>query len=202
MKKPVKPKSSVPTKKREADLEGFMVKIQDQLAALAKKMDAWISQIPAMPSHAPAHMAPLPSQAVSQKSFQQPSAAQSSHPSHPRTGPGEARRSRGRRERLLHKAVCADCHQDCEIPFKPSGERPVYCKPCFSKRKAANSPKVESVAVPSVSSVAQVPEKVDRRVVVTKKGVGKVTVSEIIRPAARPFPSRDRSQKPVQKAKK
>jgi len=37
--------------------------------------------------------------------------------------------------RVLHKAVCADCKKGCEVPFKPSGERPVYCKDCFSKRK-------------------------------------------------------------------
>ena len=34
-----------------------------------------------------------------------------------------------------HKATCAECKQECEVPFKPSGDRPVYCKACFSKRK-------------------------------------------------------------------
>lgn len=37
--------------------------------------------------------------------------------------------------REMHKAVCADCQKECEVPFKPSGDRPVYCKDCFSKRK-------------------------------------------------------------------
>lgn len=41
------------------------------------------------------------------------------------------------RPREMHKAVCAECKQECEVPFKPSGDRPVYCKECFSKRKAA-----------------------------------------------------------------
>jgi len=27
------------------------------------------------------------------------------------------------------------CNKECEVPFKPSGDRPVYCKECFSKRK-------------------------------------------------------------------
>jgi len=39
---------------------------------------------------------------------------------------------RGPRE--MHKATCADCQ--CEVPFKPSGDRPVYCRECFSKRKS------------------------------------------------------------------
>lgn len=37
--------------------------------------------------------------------------------------------------REMHKATCADCKKECEVPFKPSGDRPVYCKECFSKRK-------------------------------------------------------------------
>lgn len=44
--------------------------------------------------------------------------------------------------RTMHKAVCADCHKECEVPFKPSGDRPVYCKECFAKRKAGGPPKV------------------------------------------------------------
>ena len=41
------------------------------------------------------------------------------------------------RPREIHKAVCAECKQECEVPFKPSGDRPVYCKACFSKRKSS-----------------------------------------------------------------
>jgi len=35
----------------------------------------------------------------------------------------------------MHKATCAECGKECEVPFKPSGDRPVYCKECFSKRR-------------------------------------------------------------------
>lgn len=38
--------------------------------------------------------------------------------------------------REMFTAVCTDCKQECRVPFKPSGDRPVYCKDCFSKRKA------------------------------------------------------------------
>ena len=43
----------------------------------------------------------------------------------------------GSRPRELHKAVCAECKKECEVPFKPSGDRPVYCRDCFSKRKSS-----------------------------------------------------------------
>jgi CxxC-x17-CxxC domain-containing protein len=37
--------------------------------------------------------------------------------------------------REMHKAVCSDCKQDCEVPFKPAEGKPVYCKECYSKHK-------------------------------------------------------------------
>ncbi len=49
------------------------------------------------------------------------------------------RQDRGPRERVLYKAVCADCNKECEVPFRPSGDRPVYCKECFSSRKGGGS---------------------------------------------------------------
>ena len=38
-------------------------------------------------------------------------------------------------QREMHKAICADCKQDCEVPFKPLEGKPVYCKECYSKHK-------------------------------------------------------------------
>lgn len=38
---------------------------------------------------------------------------------------------RGRPE--MHEATCAKCEKQCEVPFKPTGERPVLCSDCFRK---------------------------------------------------------------------
>jgi CxxC-x17-CxxC domain-containing protein len=38
-------------------------------------------------------------------------------------------------KREFHKAVCADCGQECEVPFKPAEGRPVYCRECFQKHR-------------------------------------------------------------------
>ncbi len=46
---------------------------------------------------------------------------------------GGFRRDFGPRE--MHKAVCADCKQECEVPFKPTEGKPVYCKECYLKHK-------------------------------------------------------------------
>jgi CxxC-x17-CxxC domain-containing protein len=35
----------------------------------------------------------------------------------------------------MHKAVCDQCHKSCEVPFRPSENKPIYCKECFSGKK-------------------------------------------------------------------
>ena len=44
------------------------------------------------------------------------------------------RSSRGT-SRQMYKVVCADCGKDTEVPFNPTGSRPVYCSDCFAKNK-------------------------------------------------------------------
>lgn len=31
----------------------------------------------------------------------------------------------------MFQATCATCSKPCEVPFRPTGERPVYCRDCF-----------------------------------------------------------------------
>lgn len=42
-------------------------------------------------------------------------------------------KDRGLRRPQMHKAVCSSCGKDCDLPFKPTGDRPVYCRECFAK---------------------------------------------------------------------
>lgn len=37
--------------------------------------------------------------------------------------------------REMHKVTCSDCGQETEVPFKPDGSRPVYCRDCYQKHK-------------------------------------------------------------------
>jgi CxxC-x17-CxxC domain-containing protein len=45
---------------------------------------------------------------------------------------------RGSFEREMHKVTCADCGKETEVPFKPDGSKPVYCRECYAKRKGAS----------------------------------------------------------------
>ncbi len=33
----------------------------------------------------------------------------------------------------LFDAVCAECGERCQVPFRPNGRKPVYCSNCFKK---------------------------------------------------------------------
>ena len=99
---------------------GLIIKMQQQLAFLENKIDTLIGKIPEKPFQV--KQDPKPFQRFDH-SYRQREARQDNH----------------YRERILHKAICADCSKECEVPFKPSGDRPVYCKDCFAKRKVGSS---------------------------------------------------------------
>ena len=37
------------------------------------------------------------------------------------------------------QATCASCHAACEVPFRPNGKKPVYCRDCFKGHEEALS---------------------------------------------------------------
>ena len=37
--------------------------------------------------------------------------------------------------RQMYKATCSGCGGVAEVPFNPSGDRPVYCRDCFANRR-------------------------------------------------------------------
>jgi CxxC-x17-CxxC domain-containing protein len=97
------------------DMMGLINKMLQQLIVLERKIDA-LSPLASPPSAA-GHRPNMP---------QRPDVVQR---------PPERRPDNIHRERILHKAICAECNKECEVPFRPSGDRPVYCKECFAKRR-------------------------------------------------------------------
>lgn len=51
-------------------------------------------------------------------------------------GGGYGARSGG--ERQMYPAVCAQCGKQTEVPFQPSGDRPVYCSDCFQAQRQSS----------------------------------------------------------------
>lgn len=39
---------------------------------------------------------------------------------------------------MMHDAICAECGNNCQVPFRPSGDRPIYCSKCFESKRNGN----------------------------------------------------------------
>ena len=45
-------------------------------------------------------------------------------------------RDRGSRGPVeMHKAICDNCGRECEVPFRPTSGKPVYCSNCFESKR-------------------------------------------------------------------
>ena len=60
-------------------------------------------------------------------------------------------RARPPARRQRHDAVCTDCDAVTSLPFRPTPGRPVYCRPCFRKRRGGAAP---STGAPAAAAVA------------------------------------------------
>lgn len=110
-----------------------MRKINERLCTLERKMDVLADLLkPKTPEN---KSAPKVSRPLNPVDFYARESNQHHHTHRPK-------------ERTMYSAVCADCRKECSIPFKPSGERPVYCKDCFSRRKNPDSFKSKEEEIP------------------------------------------------------
>lgn len=46
------------------------------------------------------------------------------------------RGDRNSKPHTMHSAICSSCGKACEVPFQPTGDKPVYCRDCFAGRAA------------------------------------------------------------------
>jgi CxxC-x17-CxxC domain-containing protein len=43
-----------------------------------------------------------------------------------------------RQPREMFPAICASCGKETQVPFQPSGDKPVYCRDCYQSRTRGN----------------------------------------------------------------
>ena len=142
-------------RKEKVDVAELICKMEERMSVLEGKIDILISKC------VPAPAAPKP---VSQP-INQPVSTQNH---------GSGNQSNNHGGKIMFKAVCADCKKECEVPFKPRGERPVYCKECFSKRKGGNQNKGvifhNGRDIASVQPIPEAkPENTEKKVPIAKK---------------------------------
>ena len=55
------------------------------------------------------------------------------------SGRDSGRSSRGETKLEWTKVVCDACKADCEVPFKPTSDKPIFCDKCFNKNSKSNT---------------------------------------------------------------
>ncbi len=68
----------------------------------------------------------------------------------------------------LFDAVCATCGKTCQVPFKPNGKKPVYCKDCFTRTEggaeSGSRPSREFSVTPKTPYIKPAPAVADKRI--------------------------------------
>lgn len=63
----------------------------------------------------------------------------------------------------MYEATCAQCSKRCEVPFRPNGKKPVYCKDCFAANRPEGSERSFSPRSDSPRPSFRSPERQERR---------------------------------------
>ena len=58
----------------------------------------------------------------------------------------------------LTEAICAKCGKDFNLPFTPTGNRPVYCRDCFKRPADRND---DNSSSPNSNQLEQINKKLD-----------------------------------------
>ncbi len=48
-------------------------------------------------------------------------------------------RDSGGRSGEMHDVICSKCGKRCQVPFRPTGSKPVYCSDCFRNEGAGSN---------------------------------------------------------------
>ncbi len=104
----------------EPEVIALIKKMQQHLVFLEKKIDTLIER-------------------SSEKPFERKYFSKSSRPFERSHRYGKGKQKNSFRERNFTKVICADCKKECQVPFKPTGDRPVYCRECLPKHQDGSS---------------------------------------------------------------
>jgi len=72
-----------------------------------------------------------------------------------RKNSGSKRSSRNRRDFETTKVTCSSCGVECEVPFRPKSDKPLFCDDCFKKEGRSSSR-------PSSKDLDVINEKLDK----------------------------------------
>tara|TARA_Y100000310_G_scaffold345853_1_gene471423 strand:+ start:8267 stop:8788 length:522 start_codon:yes stop_codon:yes gene_type:complete len=75
---------------------------------------------------------------------------------------GFDRRGRGRDRHEMHSATCDKCGNECEVPFKPTSGKPLYCDDCFKDKSREAGSRSEFGKPRNNENLDQINKKLDK----------------------------------------
>ena len=85
-----------------------------------------------------------------------------------RGGGFRGRGGRDRRPAEMHDVICDKCKKECQVPFRPTGDKPVLCSDCFRKEGGSRSRDRPSQSGISSEQFNQINEKLDKIINILK----------------------------------
>jgi len=71
-------------------------------------------------------------------------------------------RDRGSERHEMHSAVCDKCGKDCEVPFRPTEGKPIYCEDCYKNKSREAGSRSEFGRPKSNETFDQLHKKLDK----------------------------------------
>ena len=62
----------------------------------------------------------------------------------------------------MHSAVCDKCGKDCEVPFRPTEGKPIYCEDCYKNKSRESGSRSEFGKPKSNENLDQINKKLDK----------------------------------------
>jgi len=78
------------------------------------------------------------------------------------SGRGDFGRREGRGRIEMHEVVCDKCGKNCEVPFLPSSDKPVYCSDCFRQEGGNGRFNSRRESGNNSSGLKEINEKLDK----------------------------------------
>jgi CxxC-x17-CxxC domain-containing protein len=68
----------------------------------------------------------------------------------------------------MHTVVCDKCGQECQVPFRPTAGKPVYCDACF-RNKDDFEPRGRQPPSSGSSDMKEINKKLDKIISILEK---------------------------------
>ena len=82
-----------------------------------------------------------------------------------------------REKPTMHKAVCDECGKECEVPFRPSNDKPIFCDACFGGKReggrndsrSSHSPRSSAPAADYSKQFSEINDKLNKLIAILEK---------------------------------